>query len=108
VRTVAVLTVSDSPEGVDYHRHSRRRWGAFGHVGTTFTLLLNHELPATSGAVRAHGQTGAFVSRWEIQKSDLRVLTGADQIQNATISTARRAAPSHTSRPDRTRARASS
>lgn len=35
----------------------------------TSTVLVNHELGATAGIVRAHGNTGAFVSMWRI-KSD--------------------------------------
>jgi hypothetical protein len=52
--------------------------GAFGNGDGTFTLLVNHEINATSGAVRAHGQTGAFVSRWNINASDLGVNSGRD------------------------------
>jgi hypothetical protein len=47
----------------------------------TFTLLMNHELGPTQGAVRDHGATGAFVSRWVINKSDLSVVSGDDQIK---------------------------
>jgi len=42
------------------------------------TLLVNHELGATSGAVRAHGSTGAFVSRWTIDPESLAVTSGRD------------------------------
>src|SRR5688572_7624712 len=34
--------------------------GAFDNGGNTFTLLMNHEMGATSGTVHAHGATGAF------------------------------------------------
>ena len=47
----------------------------------TFTLLMNHELGNTSGVVRAHGAKGAFVSRWVIDKSTLRIISGSDLIQ---------------------------
>jgi len=52
--------------------------GAYDNLNGTFTVLLNHELGATVGSVRAHGATGAFVSEWVIRSSDLRVLSGAD------------------------------
>src|SRR5262245_10222002 len=88
VRTVAILTVGDSPEGSAYPLVGiPDGMGAFGGGGPSFSLLLNHELGATAGAVRAHGQTGAFVSRWEIRSHDLRVLSGADLIQSVAIST---------------------
>lgn len=52
--------------------------GAYDNGDSTFTVLMNHELGATLGAVRAHGATGAFVSEWVIRKSDFRVLSGND------------------------------
>lgn len=56
--------------------------GAFDNGNGSFTLLMNHELTATAGVVRAHGATGAFVSKWVINKSNLAVLSGADLIQS--------------------------
>ena len=47
----------------------------------TFTLLMNHELGATSGIPRAHGAKGAFVSKWIIDKATLQVKSGSDLIQ---------------------------
>ena len=76
VKTTSILTTGDSiggyklvgtPDGL----------GAFTEDGT-FTLLVNHELRAGAGAVRGHGAAGAFVSRWEIRRNDLRVLRGED------------------------------
>jgi hypothetical protein len=55
--------------------------GAYRAPGERLRLLMNHELPATAGIVRAHGQTGAFVSEWSIRR-DLRVESGADLIQS--------------------------
>ena len=55
--------------------------GAWDNGDGTFTFLVNHEFGSTSGAVRAHGQTGAFVSKWIINKDDLKVISGADLIQ---------------------------
>ncbi len=55
--------------------------GAYDNNNGTFTLLMNHELGSTSGIVRAHGSTGAFISKWVIDKSNLAVLSGNDLIQ---------------------------
>ena len=55
--------------------------GAMQGPGHDFTLLMNHELGETQGIVRAHGQPGAFVSRWEIDSRTLEVEKGADLIQ---------------------------
>ncbi len=55
--------------------------GAFDNGDGTFTVLMNHELANNRGAVRAHGSTGAFVSKWVINKSDLSVVSGGDLIQ---------------------------
>jgi hypothetical protein len=93
VITKAILTVGDSanlkpnstvpyqmvgiPDGL----------GAFDNNDGTFTLLSNHELTAAVGGVRAHGAKGAFVSKWIIRKSDLRVLSGSDLIQTVQLYT---------------------
>ena len=59
--------------------------GAYDNGDGTFTFLVNHEIPATNGAVRAHGSKGAFVSKWIINKSDLSVVNGSDLIQKVNI-----------------------
>jgi hypothetical protein len=59
--------------------------GAFGNGDGTFTLLMNHELTAPSGSVRAHGSTGAFVSQWTIDKDTLQVLPGEDLIKHINL-----------------------
>ena len=56
--------------------------GAFDNNDGTFTVIMNHELGATVGASRAHGSQGAFISRWNINKSNLSILSGEDQIKN--------------------------
>src|SRR6187549_2478026 len=38
--------------------------GAYDNGDGTFTVLMNHEFDAAVGIVRAHGNKGAFVSRW--------------------------------------------
>ncbi|HCA82513.1 MAG TPA: hypothetical protein DEP18_01910 [Flavobacteriales bacterium] len=80
VTTSAVLTVGDQigayrmvgiPDGL----------GAYDNGDATFTLLMNHELGTTQGIARAHGNTGAFVSKWIINKNTMQVLSGSDLIQ---------------------------
>ena len=80
--TTSVLTVGDSvggypmvgiPDGL----------GAFDNGDGTFTLLVNHEIGATAGAVHAHGATGSFVSTWVIDSTTLQVLSGEDLMQHA-------------------------
>lgn len=58
--------------------------GAFDNGDGTFTLLVNHELGSSAGAVRAHGSIGAFVSKWTIKKdaNDLQVIGGEDLIKS--------------------------
>lgn len=83
-KTVSILSANDSiggykmvgvPDGL----------GAFDNGDGTFTLLMNHELLSSQGVVRAHGSIGAFVSKWIISKSNLKVLSGSDLIQNVNI-----------------------
>ena len=52
--------------------------GAFDNGNGTFTLLVNHELGSTLGAVRAHGAVGSYVSKWIIDKNTLQVVGGED------------------------------
>jgi hypothetical protein len=84
VVTKSILTVGDDvggyrmvgiPDGL----------GAFDNGDGTFTLLMNHELGATVGVVRAHGAKGAFVSKWTIRQSDLAVLSGGDLVQTVNL-----------------------
>jgi RTX calcium-binding nonapeptide repeat (4 copies) len=56
--------------------------GAFANPDGTITVLMNHELPQTEGAVHDHGQTGAFVTRFTLDANTLRVLSADDQIQS--------------------------
>lgn len=53
--------------------------GAFDNNNGTMTVLMNHELEADEGTVRAHGSTGAFVSRVVVDTDTLEVL-GADDL----------------------------
>lgn len=86
VVTKSILTVGDSvndkPNGDPYRMIGiPDGLGAFDNGNGTFTLLLNHEIPAGLGIVRAHGANGAFVSKWTIQKGSLEVLSGEDLIE---------------------------
>ena len=55
--------------------------GAYANADGSVTLLMNHELAANKGAVRAHGQKGAFVSRWVIDVESLQVQSGSDLVR---------------------------
>jgi hypothetical protein len=86
VTTTALFTVGDTvnnkPNGTPYRLVGLPDGlGAFDNGDGTFTVLMNHEI-SSGGAVRAHGATGAFVSKWKVRKSDLTVLSGEDLIQN--------------------------
>src|SRR5688500_10665046 len=59
--------------------------GAYDNGDGTFTLLVNHEIPAAAGIRRAHGMTGAFVTKLTIRKSDLAVLRGEDLVRNVSL-----------------------
>src|SRR5215475_6651408 len=54
---------------------------AFDNGDGTFTVLMNHELTATEGAVRDHGSAGAFVSRLVVDKATLEIKASSDLIQ---------------------------
>jgi hypothetical protein len=82
--TKSILTTGDSvggyrmvgiPDGL----------GAYDNGDGTFTLLSNHEIPSGEGVVRAHGASGAFVSKWVINKSDLSVVSGEDLIRTVNV-----------------------
>ena len=88
VQTVSILTAGDSvnnrPDGTPYRMAGiPDGLGAFDNHDGTFTVLMNHEIPATSSIVRAHGGTGAFISRWIINKGSFDVVRGDDLIQHA-------------------------
>ncbi|MDP3332798.1 MAG: DUF839 domain-containing protein [Methylococcaceae bacterium] len=59
--------------------------GAFNNGDGSMTVLMNHELNADIGAVRAHGSKGAFVSRWVIRLNDLAVLSGEDLVKKVQL-----------------------
>lgn len=69
--SIGTATLAGLPEGL----------GAFDNGDGSFTLLMNHEIGSSSGAVRAHGGRGAFISSWIINKADLSVRSGSDLIR---------------------------
>lgn len=93
VRTTAILTVGDSvnqkPGGAGPYRMVGLPdgLGAFDNGDGTFTLLMNHEIGGGSGAVRAHGSDGGFVSRWTIRTdtTGFQVLQGRDQVTSLSV-----------------------
>lgn len=52
------------------------------------TVFMNHELGATAGGVRRHGQLGAFVSEWTVKLDSLEVRRGEDLIRDVYLWTA--------------------
>lgn len=74
----SVLTVGDAADNGYRMVGKPDGLGAFDNGDGTFTLLMNHELPAIQGIVRDHGAAGAFVSRWTIDSESFRVLSGED------------------------------
>ena len=94
VTTRSILTVGDSvntkPDGSPYRMVGiPDGLGAFDNGDGTFTVLMNHELrgpineteSGRFGAIRAHGASGAFVSKYIVNKSDLSVVRGDDLVQ---------------------------
>jgi hypothetical protein len=76
VSTTSLLTAADSvggyrmvgiPDGM----------GGFATNGT-ITFVSNHELGAAQGIARAHGSTGAFISRWTMNPATMEILSGRD------------------------------
>jgi Bacterial protein of unknown function (DUF839) len=83
VSTVSLLTTGDSvggyrmggiPDGL----------GAFDATGRTFRLFMNHELGNNVGVTRGHGEIGAYVSDWTIDRATLAVRSGEDLIRPKT------------------------
>lgn len=59
--------------------------GAHANGDGTLTVLMNHEIAAGKGAVRAHGAKGAFVSSWVLRLADLKVLQGEDLVRRVML-----------------------
>jgi hypothetical protein len=90
----SIMTVGDSvnlkPDGVTPYRAVgiMDGLGVYDNFNGTFTVLMNHEIPVNNGVplgiARAHGNAGAFVSRWTIRRGDFKVLKVEDLVPNAT------------------------
>ncbi len=81
VHITSLLTVDDGaasngyeldgmPDGLGAHRTGRNH----------FTLYMNHEFNAQTGTVRRHGQRGAYVSTFTVDRRNFEVETGEDTI----------------------------
>ncbi len=80
----SVLTVSDVVSGYRMCGIADGT-GAYDNGNGTFTYLVAHEIGSTAGIARAHGQPGAFISKWIINKNTLSVVSGSDLIQNVNL-----------------------
>ena len=91
VEFTSLLSVGDSVKRKNKGNESYRMsgipdgMGAFDNGDGTITVLVAHELRASLGVVRTHGAKGAFVSRWQVRKSDLKVLNGDDLINTVNL-----------------------
>jgi hypothetical protein len=91
VTTTSLITVDDMPATNGYQLIGIpdglgvMDGPEMGESDDVFYILCNHELPATDGAVHAHGATGAFVSQWKVNKTSLEVMEGQDLIQTVGI-----------------------
>ncbi|HCP12094.1 MAG TPA: hypothetical protein DIT89_07145, partial [Planctomycetaceae bacterium] len=84
VQFTSLFTVGDSVVAGGYKMAGiPDGMGAWDNGDGTFTLLVNHEISNTLGVARAHGQKGAFVSRWIINKSSLQVISIQDFLPNS-------------------------
>ena len=85
----SILTTGDSVPGAEGGTYRMvgipDGLGAFDNGDGTFTVLMNHEINGALGVPRAHGGKGAFVSKWVIDKSDLSVVSGEDQIKTVNL-----------------------
>ena len=59
--------------------------GAFDNGDGTFTVLMNHEIPAGRGVPRDHDFNGAFISELVIDKKTLKVIEAKDLIEEVHV-----------------------
>src|SRR4029079_7420462 len=91
VEFTSVLTVGDHARKMNKGNESYRLTGdpdglgAYDNGDGTFTLLVGQELTPDEGGVHAHGGHGSFVSKWQIRKSDLKMLSGDDLINTVKL-----------------------
>ena len=82
VKITSLLTVSDDESASNGYEMSGipDGLGALKDQGRDFRLFMNHEIPATLGAVRRHGEKGAYVSDLTIDRRTLEVEEGQDLV----------------------------
>lgn len=85
VRFTSIITVGDALPGGGVFAGIPDGLGALDNGDGTITVLVNHELGATAGLVRAHGSTGAYVDRLVIDKATLAVVGSSDLIQSVRV-----------------------
>ncbi|HLF97859.1 MAG TPA: hypothetical protein VI457_12015 [Methylococcaceae bacterium] len=91
VEFASILTVGDAVKKKHQGNETYRMvgipdgLGAYDNGDGTLTVLMNHELGNSAGIARTHGGKGAFVSKWQIRKSDLAVLNGEDLIETVKL-----------------------
>jgi len=59
--------------------------GAFDNGDGTMTVLMNHELPNTTGLPREHGSAGSFVSQLVVDTDTLQVVSAGDLVQRVFV-----------------------
>ena len=91
VEFTSVLSVGDSVKRKNKGNETYRMsgipdgLGAYDNGDGTITVLMAHEMSTSVGVVRSHGGKGAFVSKWQVRKSDLKVLNGGDLINTVKL-----------------------
>ena len=81
VHISSLLTVDDGAATNGYELDGMSDGlGARRSGGRHFTLFMNHEFNALTGTTRRHGQTGAYVSSFRIDRRSLEVEAGEDLI----------------------------
>ena len=91
VEFTSILSVGDSARKMHQGNETYRMvgtpdgLGAFDNGDGTFTLLVNHEFTEDLGVTRANGGKGAFVSKWQIRKGDLKVFSGEDLMDTVNL-----------------------
>jgi hypothetical protein len=87
VQTISLFTTGDSiggyrmsgtPDGIGII--PPREIGTAGAATSMyFEIVVNHEFSRGAGVTRKHGSTGAFVSRWLVDRLNFSILGGRDQ-----------------------------
>lgn len=77
-----IITVGESADNGYAMAGAPDGLGVLANNDGTFNLLMNHEISSDKGVTRAHGEKGAFVSRWVIDIESLEVRSGSDLIKS--------------------------